>query len=132
MRTIEKSNPCLYGVFGDAIWTNKDRLPDRLLVSLIKYSNQIPLGVKDIDHDDLGNAYEYFIKQLVDDFGHTAVEFYTNHTVAHLMARILGLQLGETAYDLACGTWEDTFWMPSWVYVKTTANGGLSNSTGKK
>jgi type I restriction enzyme M protein len=104
LRTIEKSNPRLYGVFGDAVWTNKERLPDHLLVSLINHFSQIPLGVKDIDQDDLGNAYEYLIKQFADDSGHTAAEFYTNRTVVHLMTRILDLQPGETTYDPTCGT----------------------------
>ena len=104
LRAIEKSNPRLYGVFGDAVWANKERLPDHLLVSLINHFSQIPLGVKDIDQDDLGNAYEYLIKQFADDSGHTAAEFYTNRTVVHLMTRILGLQLSETAYDPTCGT----------------------------
>lgn len=104
LRAIEKSNPRLYGVFGDAVWTNKERLPDHLLISLINHFSQIPLGVKDIDQDDLGNAYEYLIKQFADDSGHTAAEFYTNRTVVHLMTRMLGLQPGETAYDPTCGT----------------------------
>lgn len=35
MRGIEKANPeTLYGIFGDAAWTNKDRLPDSLLRDL--------------------------------------------------------------------------------------------------
>lgn len=104
LRQIEKSNPRLYGVFGDAVWTNKERLPDHLLISLINHFSQIPLGVKDIDQDDLGNAYEYLIKQFADDSGHTAAEFYTNRTVVHLMTRMLDLQPGETAYDPTCGT----------------------------
>jgi type I restriction enzyme M protein len=104
LRRIEKSNPRLYGVFGDAVWTNKERLPDHLLISLINHFSQIPLGVKNIDQDDLGNAYEYLIKQFADDSGHTAAEFYTNRTVVHLMTRMLGLQPGETAYDPTCGT----------------------------
>ena len=105
LRAIEKANPRrLYGVFGDAVWTNKERLPDHLLVSLIDRFSQIPLGVQDIDQDDLGNAYEYLIKQFADDSGHTAAEFYTNRTVVHLMTRILGLQPRETAYDPTCGT----------------------------
>ena len=105
LRAIEKANPrMLYGVFGDAVWTNKERLPDYLLASLIDHFSQIPLGIKDIDQDDLGNAYEYLIKQFADDSGHTAAEFYTNRTVVHLMTRILGLQSGETAYDPTCGT----------------------------
>ncbi len=104
LRTIEKSNPRLYGVFGDAVWTNKERLPDHLMVSLINHFSKIPLGVKDINQDDLGNAYEYLIKKFADDSGHTAAEFYTNRTVVHFMTRILGLQPGETAYDPTCGT----------------------------
>ena len=91
---IETTNPRLYGVFGDAVWTNKERLPDYLLVSLIDRFSQIPLGVKAINQDDLGNAYEYLIKQFADDSGHTAAEFYTNRTVVHLMTRLLGLQPG--------------------------------------
>lgn len=104
LRAIEKSNPRLYGMFGDAVWKNKERLPDHLLVSLINHFSKIPLGVKDIDQDDLGNAYEYLIKKFADDSGHTAAEFYTNRTVVHLMTRILELQPGETAYDPTCGT----------------------------
>lgn len=104
LRDVEKENPRLYGVFGDAVWTNKERLPDHLLVSLINHFNKIPLGIKAVSQDDLGNAYEYLIKKFADDSGHTAAEFYTNRTVVHLMTRILGLQPGESAYDPTCGT----------------------------
>ena len=38
MRGIEKANPeTLYGIFGDAGWTNKERLPDSLLRDLIEH-----------------------------------------------------------------------------------------------
>lgn len=37
LRTIEKSNQRLYGVFGDAQWTNEERLPDHLLASLVEH-----------------------------------------------------------------------------------------------
>ena len=103
-RIIEKANPKLYGIFGDAVWTNKERLPDHLLVKIINHFSKIPLGMKTIDQDDLGNAYEYLIKQFADDSGHTAAEFYTNRTVVHLMTRILDLKSGEKAYDPTCGT----------------------------
>src|SRR3712207_6327800 len=37
MRDIEKANPeTLYGIFGDAAWSNKERLPDALLRDLIE------------------------------------------------------------------------------------------------
>jgi len=36
MRQIEKANPeTLFGIFGDAQWTNKDRLSDETLINLL-------------------------------------------------------------------------------------------------
>lgn len=104
LRLIEANNPRLHGVFGDAQWTNKERLPDHLLADLIEHFSKIPLGIKSVAQDDLGEAYEYLIKKFADDSGHTAAEFYTNRTVVHLMTRIMGLKPGETAYDPTCGT----------------------------
>ena len=104
LRLIEAKNERLHGVFGDAQWTNKERLPDHLLADLIQHFSKIPLGITSVDQDDLGEAYEYLIKKFADDSGHTAAEFYTNRTVVHLMTRIMGLKPGETAYDPTCGT----------------------------
>ncbi len=104
LRNIEKTNPRLYGVFGDAQWTNKERLPDHLLASLVEHFSRIPLGIQSVSQDDLGEAYEYLIKKFADDSGHTAAEFYTNRTVVHLMTRIMELIPGESAYDPTCGT----------------------------
>jgi type I restriction enzyme M protein len=104
LREIEKYNPRLYGVFGDAQWTNKDRLPDYLLASLVDHFSKIPLGLTSVNQDDLGDSYEYLIKKFADDSGHTAAEFYTNRTVVHLMTRIMDLKPGESAYDPTCGT----------------------------
>ena len=101
---IETANDELYGIFGDAPWTNKDRLPDHLLASLIEHFHKIPLGLSAVSQDDLGAAYEYLIKKFADDSGHTAAEFYTNRTVVHLMTRIMELKPGESAYDPTCGT----------------------------
>lgn len=104
LRLIESRNERLHGVFGDAQWTNKERLPDDLLSDLIQHFSKIPLGIKSVAQDDLGEAYEYLIKKFADDSGHTAAEFYTNRTVVHLMTRIMQLKPGETAYDPTCGT----------------------------
>jgi type I restriction enzyme M protein len=104
LRLIETHNERLHGVFGDAQWTNKERLPDHLLADLIQHFSKIPLGIQSVNQDDLGEAYEYLIKKFADDSGHTAAEFYTNRTVVHLMTRMMGLQSGETAYDPTCGT----------------------------
>ena len=45
MREIERTNQeTLYGIFGDAQWTNKDRLSDALLRDLIEHFSRIILG----------------------------------------------------------------------------------------
>ena len=86
MRAIEKANPdTLYGIFGDASWTNKERLSDETLINLMEHYSTHSLNLKSVPDDQLGNAYEFLIKQFADDSGHTAAEFYTNRTVVELM-----------------------------------------------
>jgi type I restriction enzyme M protein len=105
MREIEKANPdTLYGVFGDASWTNKDRLSDETLSNLIEHFSQHKLNHANVPDDQLGNAYEYLIKEFADDSGHTAAEFYTNRTVVKLMTMIMDPQPGESVYDPTCGS----------------------------
>ena len=43
MRAIERENPRLFGVFGDAPWTNKERLPDATLRDLVEHFSQLTL-----------------------------------------------------------------------------------------
>ena len=65
MRGIEKANPeTLYGIFGDAAWTNKDRLPDSLLRDLMEHFSRIALGNLAAQTDILGQSYEYLIKKV--------------------------------------------------------------------
>ena len=105
MRNIEKANPdTLYGIFGDASWTNKNRLSDETLINLIEHYSQHKLSLGNIPDDKLGNAYEYLIKEFADDSGHTAAEFYTNRTVVTLMTKIMNPQPGESVYDPTCGS----------------------------
>ena len=104
MREIERANPRLAGVFGDAPWTNKDRLPDATLRDLIEHYSEVSLGLVDVPEDELGVAYEYLIKRFADDSGHTAAEFYTNRTLVHLMTQMLEIQPGDSVYDPTCGT----------------------------
>jgi len=67
MRGIEKANPeTLYGIFGDAAWTNKERLPDALLRDLIEHFSRIALGNQVAQADILGQSYEYLIKKFAD------------------------------------------------------------------
>lgn len=105
MRSIEQVNPdTLFGIFGDASWTNKDRLSDETLTNLIEHYSQHKLNLQAVADDKLGNAYEYLIKEFADDSGHTAAEFYTNRTVVKLMTMIMDPQPGESVYDPTCGS----------------------------
>lgn len=105
MRAIEQANPnTLHGIFGDASWTNKDRLSDAMLTNLIEHYSQQTLNLSNVPDDKLGNAYEYLIKEFADDSGHTAAEFYTNRTVVKLMTMIMDPQPGESVYDPTCGS----------------------------
>lgn len=105
MRAVEAANQKhLYGVFGDAQWTNKDRLPDELLKDLIEHFSSLLIGNASVASDVMGDAYEYLIKQFADATNKKAGEFYTPRSVVRLMVDIVDPQEGETVYDPACGT----------------------------
>ena len=104
-QAIEAANPeRLQGVFGNASWTDKAQMPDETLKNLIEHFSKHTLSLAEVPEDELGNGYEYLIKQFADDSGHTAQEFYTNRTLVHLMAQMLEPKAGETIYDPTCGT----------------------------
>ncbi|CAN5456017.1 class I SAM-dependent DNA methyltransferase [soil metagenome] len=104
-REIEKANPdLLYGIFGDAPWTNKEKLSDALLINLIEHFSQYKLSNSQVDADILGQAYEYLIKQFADITNKKAGEFYTPRSVVHLIGLIVDANEGESIYDPACGT----------------------------
>jgi type I restriction enzyme M protein len=104
-QAIETANPQrLQGVFGSAAWTDKAQMPDETLKNLIEHFSKHTLSLANVPEDELGNGYEYLIKQFADDSGHTAQEFYTNRTLVHLMAQMLEPEAGETIYDPTCGT----------------------------
>jgi len=104
-REIEKVNQStLYNIFGDAQWSNKDRLSDKLLIDLIEHFSQIRLSNSAIEPDILGQAYEYLIKKFADVTNKKAGEFYTPRSIVTLMMDILDPKPGETVYDPACGT----------------------------
>ena len=102
-RAIEAANPKrLAGIFGNASWTDKAQMPDATLKNLIEHFSQHDLGLTAVPEDELGNAYEYLIKQFADDSGHTAQEFYTNRTLVHLMAQMLEPQAGRAHLRSDC------------------------------
>lgn len=105
LRGIEQANPrTLYSIFGDAQWTNRERLSDALLCDLIEHFSRMPLTNAAARADVLGQAYEYLIKKFADATNKKAGEFYTPRSVVRLMVNILDPQPGETIYDPACGT----------------------------
>ena len=105
LRGIEQANPhTLYGIFGDAQWTNKDRLSDALLRDLIEHFSKLSLGNSSAKADVLGQSYEYLIKKFADATNKKAGEFYTPRTVVRLMVIILDPREGESIYDPTCGT----------------------------
>ena len=102
---IEQANlQYLANIFGDAAWTNKDKLSDELLCRLIEHYSQYNLSNSNVEPDILGRAYEYLIKMFADQTNKKAGEFYTPRSVVHLMGMIVNPQSGETIYDPACGT----------------------------
>ena len=104
-RKVENANSDkLQGIFGDGAWTNKNRLPDRLLKDLLEHFSTKTLSIANCPEDELGQGYEYLIKKFADDSGHTAQEFYTNRTVVHLMTEMLKPEPGESIYDPTCGS----------------------------
>ncbi len=105
LRSIEKANQeSLYGIFGDAQWSNKNKLSDKLLIDLIEHFSQYTLGNRNVNPDMLGQAYEYLIKHFADLTNKKAGEFYTPRSVVHLLGLILDPKEGDSIYDPACGT----------------------------
>ena len=104
-RAIERENErTLYGIFGDAQWTNKARLPDSLLRQLLDHFNRMKLDNAHVREDTMGNAYEYLIRKFADQSNKKAGEFYTPRAIIRLMVNILSPAPGESVYDPACGT----------------------------
>lgn len=112
---IEQANPGVHadgrvvggleGIFGPKdIWTNKAKMPDHIITSLIEDFSVHNLSLAACPADEMGQAYEYLIGKFADDAGNTAQEFYTNRTVVTLMAEILQPKSGESIYDPTCGS----------------------------
>ena len=104
-REIEKTNPdTLYGIFGNSPWTNKQKIPDSVLIELVEHFSSRQLSNSAVKPDVFGDAYEYLIKRFADLSNKKAGEYYTHRSVVKLMVDILDPKEGETVYDPACGT----------------------------
>lgn len=104
-REIEKANPdTLYGIFGNSPWTNKQKIPDAVLIELVEHFSSKQLSNSAVSPDVFGDAYEYLIKRFADLSNKKAGEYYTPRFIVKLMVDILDPKEGETVYDPACGT----------------------------
>lgn len=108
VREIARENPELEGVIDivdyNATAAGQRVLDDGNLARLMEILNRYRLGLRDVEPDILGRAYEYLLRKFAEGSGQSAGEFYTPTGVATLMAHILDPEEGKTLYDPACGS----------------------------
>jgi len=110
VRAIAKANPTLQGVI-DIRDFNETRNGEReigddalrRLVNILS-DPRCRLGLKDVEPDFLGRAYEYLLRKFAEDSGQSAGEFFTPREVGWLMAKIIRPRQGEDVYDPCCGS----------------------------
>jgi len=110
IRAIAKANPTLQGVI-DIVDYNETRngereISDDALAKLIETLSdpRYRLGLKDVEPDFLGRAYEYLLRKFAEGQGQSAGEFFTPKEVGWLMARLVAPRQGEEVYDPCCGS----------------------------
>jgi type I restriction enzyme M protein len=108
VRSIARENPKLSGVVDvvdfNATTAGQRIISDDGLRALIDVLGSKSLGLKDVESDILGNAYEYLLRKFSEGSGQSAGEFFTPSEVAMLMANIIDPEPGESFYDPTCGT----------------------------
>lgn len=62
------------------------------------------LGLRDVEPDFLGRAYEYLLRKFAESQGQSAGEFFTPQEVGWIMAYIIRPRQGEEVCDYACGS----------------------------
>jgi len=108
LREIAKENPKLQGVIDimdfNATAAGQRILDDGTLSRLVQILSKYRLGLKDVESNILGSAYEYLLRKFAEGSGQSAGEFYTPREVGILMACLLDAEEGEEVYDPACGS----------------------------
>ncbi|MFQ5884755.1 MAG: N-6 DNA methylase [Thermoplasmata archaeon] len=108
LRLIARENPKLAGVI-DVVDFNVTVSGERIvddgrLSRLIEIISRQRLGLKDVEPDIIGRAYEYLLRKFAEGSGQTAGEFYTPKEVAWLIAELVDPNGGEEIYDPTCGS----------------------------
>ncbi|MEM5871890.1 MAG: N-6 DNA methylase [Candidatus Aenigmatarchaeota archaeon] len=108
VRQIAKYNKKLQGVIDlvnfNATAAGQRFISDDSLKQLIDILSRHNLGLKDVEPDILGRAYEYLLRKFAEGSGQSAGEFYTPKEVAIMMAYIIDPQPGEEIYDPCAGS----------------------------
>jgi type I restriction enzyme M protein len=108
VRAVARQNPRLDGVINtidfNATAAGQPIVDNDRLAALVKTLGQHRLGMRDVQPDILGRAYEYLLRKFAEGQGQSAGEFYTPPEVARLMARILDPQPSMSVYDPTCGS----------------------------
>jgi type I restriction enzyme M protein len=108
VRAVARENPYLAGVIDvtdfNATTSGQRILDDDRLAALVDILNQHRLGLRDVEPDLFGQAYEYLLRKFSEGSGSSAGEFFTPPEVALLMARILDPEPGQKIYDPCCGS----------------------------
>jgi type I restriction enzyme M protein len=93
VRAIARENPKLSGVIDfvdfNATAAGQRMITDDKLKLLIDVLGRYRLGLKDVEPDILGRAYEYLLRKFAEGSGQSAGEFYTPREVAVLMSYVL-------------------------------------------
>jgi type I restriction enzyme M protein len=110
LRAIARANPTLQGVI-DIRDFNETRngereISDDALKRLINILSdpRYRLGLKDVEPDFLGRAYEYLLRKFAEGQGQSAGEFFTPKEVGWLISKLIHPRQGEEVYDPCCGS----------------------------
>lgn len=108
VRAVARANPRLHGVIDikdfNETAAGQRILSDEQLSTLIQVLSRYRLGLRDVERNDFGQAYEYLLRKFAEGQGQSAGEFLTPPEVADLLALILDPEPGDTIYDPTCGT----------------------------
>jgi len=108
VRAVARENPELQGVIDlrdfNETAAGQRIISDEHLTALVQVLSRHRLGLKDVEADILGRAYEYLLRKFAEGQGQSAGEFYTPREVTWLMAYFLDPQPGDEIYDPACGS----------------------------
>jgi len=108
VRSITRENPKLQGVIDivdfNATAAGQRTVSDDKLKVLLDVLGRYRLGLKDVEPDILGRAYEYLLRKFAEGSGQSAGEFYTPREVAILMSYVLNPEPDMEVYDPCCGS----------------------------